>query len=789
MTKNDENRQKSGSTQPFSEMLAQASKDAAKRESPRMPEPIGFGFSKQPQEAEKPEDTKNAPPEEGFTLKQFAAWSVVVGVVIVPVVLWADIARYALFIPALLIVFGALLFFCIRGADEFSRMAENALAQTKKNLSEEQRNHEKSLESARRQHEEELKSLRQQNEKETAELRGGMLAEIQRYQREAEALARNLRKEKTETQELGSELSDARKTLDYYSKYEWLDAYVGEAALHEYGVYAEEDDSGFNFGENNEDYDEDDSESRSGAGLGKIVPRKCGGIYVVSNPADGKVKIGMTDDFARRFKEIQSACKTAGIAKVVPEILVPLDEGKYAVEQGLHIVFAENKTAGEWFKIPPKKAIASVLAEVSARRIANFKERKKIPVTKEGDNPAVRFGVNWETVPPELAAIVATETAEDGTTALQMARKYSKNPKVIEAMVKAKADANLPIVADSNSDINLEDNDGWAPLHVVAWNGSASAITALAAAGADVNLAAKSGDSPLHLAVQGGHSSVVAALVKAGADVNLANINGWAPLHLAAGYGHTAAIRYLIKTGADINHANKNGWIPLHNAAKHGHADAIAVLAEAGADVNCADEDGRTPLSLAAKEGHATVITALAEAGTDVNHADEYSWTPLDLAAEKGHVAVIIDLAEAGADVNRADEDGCTSLHVAVQHGNTNAIFPLVAAGANINRIDKDGWTPLDWAASEGNADAVIALTKAGAAVNPADEDDCWTSLHLAAQKGHSPTITALVEAGADVHLKNEDGKTAADIAEQGHGEDAEVTTFLRKQERRGSLK
>ncbi len=852
MTKSDENRRKSGSNQSFSEMLAQSRKDAAERESPRMHEPIGLG--NQSQGAKKPEEAKSAPLEEEFTLKQFAAWSVVAGVAGVPVVLLAEIARYALFIPALLIVFGALLFLRIRKsekefgdakfrlfhakreADEYRRTAEGELAQAHKDLSAKEQEHQKSL-----------KSARQQSEKEKEELRGGMLAEIERYQNEAQALDARLQNEKLgrkeEVEKLGLQLNHSRQTLAYYSKYEWLDAYVGQTAL-----------------------------------------RECGGVYVVSNPADGKVKIGLTDNFARRFKEIQSACNTAGIAKVVPEILVPLDEGKHTVEQKLHKEFAKNQTAGEWFNIPPKEAVAAVLTTVRERRVANFKTRQKIPVTEESDKPSVRFGVNWETVPPQLAAMVAKETAEDGTTALQMAAAYSKNPKVIEALIEAGVNlaqttkdgktaiqAAVHAAAAYNTHSEMYEifralkragaNLGemvfqWesTPIMTAATHNNIEAISGLHNAGC----ALPDAECACWMAVNVFSSEVAREIAELcifvpggimpdeGIDWNqevsvysIPDIDPYimgpeycTPLQFAVAHGNAAVVDGFICGGAPLVYGDQKESI-LHYAAANCHDPEVVKVLMKHVDVNELNNRGETPLDIAIRdEDRSAVADELREAGGytcdtgagvcfgvnwktatpadvgKINHNDrggDFFGAPIHWAARFcPNPEVISALAASGGNVNAQNPAWWSNpsprqypMHWAAYNPNPSGVVrALVQTGADVNQTGKSGWTPLHEAAWAEQANAITALAEAGADINRADKYG-KTPLFLGLEEenldinGGAMTalsgcaITALIESGADVNLKNENGESAADIAERLHGENAEVTKFLRKREGR----
>ena len=159
-------------------------------------------------------------------------------------------------------------------------------------------------------------------------------------------MQREMKKLQSEKGKVDKELSSVRQTLEYYSSRARLDVYADEEAL-----------------------------------------RECGGIYVIKNTGDGKVKVGLTDEnFKRRFGEIQSSCASAGIAKddVQPVILAPLDEGKYEVEQAIHDALADNKTAGEWFKVTPEEAVATVLRHVYDMRVNNRKRRTKLPVGEVG---------------------------------------------------------------------------------------------------------------------------------------------------------------------------------------------------------------------------------------------------------------------------------------------------------------------------------------------------------------------------------------------------------------------
>lgn len=70
----------------------------------------------------------------------------------------------------------------------------------------------------------------------------------------------------------------------------------------------------------------------------------------------------------------------------------------------------------------------------------------------------------------------------------------------------------------------------------------------MAELGADVQAQDADGDAPLHLAAYGGHMhvEVVKTLVQAGAEVETSDADGWRPLHKAAGQGQVALVTTLV---------------------------------------------------------------------------------------------------------------------------------------------------------------------------------------------------------------------------------------------------
>jgi uncharacterized protein len=115
------------------------------------------------------------------------------------------------------------------------------------------------------------------------------------------------------------------------------------------------------------------------------------------------------------------------------------------------------------------------------------------------------------------------------------------------------------------------------------------------------------GFTPLHLACFGGSADTVRLLVESGADVEALARNPVArvrPLGTAAFSRQLECTRALLAAGADPNAAGGSGFRALHTAAQNGDVELAELLLEHGADPQLAADDGRTPAACARAAGH-----------------------------------------------------------------------------------------------------------------------------------------------------------------------------------------
>jgi ankyrin repeat protein len=211
----------------------------------------------------------------------------------------------------------------------------------------------------------------------------------------------------------------------------------------------------------------------------------------------------------------------------------------------------------------------------------------------------------------------------------------------------------------------------------------------------------------------------------------------------------------------------------IFDAIRAGDVEAVrAILDAEPGRVDGRPEEALSPVVAAAYAWQWEVLAALLERGPSLSAFEAA------LVGDVEALAAALD-ADPGA-AHRISPDGFTPLHVAAFFGKVETLRLLLARGASpsVRSTNAMANLPLHAAlAGRMPLEGLRLLLDAGAPVDDRQHGG-WTALHAAAQHGQVDRIDLLLERGADPSLPTEDGRSAADLAdEQGH---ADVAAYLR---------
>ncbi len=136
------------------------------------------------------------------------------------------------------------------------------------------------------------------------------------------------------------------------------------------------------------------------------------------------------------------------------------------------------------------------------------------------------------------ANLNAKESAK-GNTALMLAAYY-KHSKIVDLLIKSKADVN---------EVDLAENTA---LMKAAWTGGVESVRLLLEANADVNAIEVDGMTALMVASFYGHIDVVKLLVEADSNILIKDNDGYTALMNAQDQKHTDIVEYLTKLQEDL---------------------------------------------------------------------------------------------------------------------------------------------------------------------------------------------------------------------------------------------
>ncbi|XP_053616556.1 ankyrin repeat and sterile alpha motif domain-containing protein 1B-like isoform X3 [Plodia interpunctella] len=224
--------------------------------------------------------------------------------------------------------------------------------------------------------------------------------------------------------------------------------------------------------------------------------------------------------------------------------------------------------------------------------------------------------------------------------------------------------------------------------------------------GAGVNVQDDNGYTPLHHACLHGRKEIVRLLLAADASPCVVDKKAATPLHLAAFKGDSDVVAMLLAHNnppVNIDQLTSDHETALLIAAHFGYVDVVAQLMAKGADVTIENNNGESALDLAAQYGRLETVQHLLRVRPEL--VDQYylpaykQWiftsTPLHRASKHGRKEVVAALIKAGVDPNVRTANG-TALHEAVCFGKHSVVRVLLDNGADIDARDSQGKTVYD---------------------------------------------------------------------------------------------
>ncbi|KAF3912393.1 Inversin [Arthrobotrys entomopaga] len=125
-------------------------------------------------------------------------------------------------------------------------------------------------------------------------------------------------------------------------------------------------------------------------------------------------------------------------------------------------------------------------------------------------------------------------------------------------------------------------------------NNSPRLVELLVKAGVDVNLPDENGESALFIAAKLGHVECAKILLTEPeaqkADIEFTEPNfGWTPLFTAAVHGHTQVVTLLLQAGADYERLDSSGWSASEHSSLRGHLEITRMIFDQGQPSDSSD--------------------------------------------------------------------------------------------------------------------------------------------------------------------------------------------------------
>jgi ankyrin repeat protein len=316
--------------------------------------------------------------------------------------------------------------------------------------------------------------------------------------------------------------------------------------------------------------------------------------------------------------------------------------------------------------------------------------------------------------------------------------------------------------------------------------------------GIDLNMTDEEGQSPLHILCHLGLLKLIRKSIQFGANENAKDATFRTPLHLAAERGHTEIVKYLCEMRVTVDAVDHLGMTPLLDACRNGHILTIAYLVGQGANITVSNLEESNALHLACQGGDFSLVQWLCK-GFKIpeDQLNRSSKSPRDIALDLGHknIFTFLDARKQARDeeayliqqeareIELEKERIEAELEAKRQEAKAHEAMlenQRLQLLAEEQEIEARAQELLKTVASQqllelsrsGKVEDLKELLTCDVDVNSALSPEKWTPLHFACQHGSLEMIEALIKAGAEVNTITTQNETPLLIAMRCHASD-----------------
>ena len=253
-------------------------------------------------------------------------------------------------------------------------------------------------------------------------------------------------------------------------------------------------------------------------------------------------------------------------------------------------------------------------------------------MTSENDEKMVAEWLNYFELPnkemrKQLKQIDFTKTTSNNQNILHIACKYTKKQS-IEILLSINSN-----ILEKKLDLNLKDKiKGWTPLYYLldSSDGSETEILQiLIKSGSSINISDNYGITPLHLVSFKGQDEYMSILLQNNAEINKLDSYNRLPLNYAIMEGQLNSAYLLLEGGSNIENNDIDGNSLLHYAvSSKGNSLLFSImLIDRKINLNIRNNDGDTALMLVAKKNpkeNVRLLKKLLESGAEYKNIINY---------------------------------------------------------------------------------------------------------------------------------------------------------------------